>query len=76
MKNKILNEHQVKQAYMRCSMKNPDGLYADEVDLYELTDALLDAALPAAIREERKRCIEFVAARNADLARALKDARG
>lgn len=35
-----LTPNDVKMIFLECNNKNPDGLYADEVDLYEFADKL------------------------------------
>ena len=76
MKNPYINKDDLLQVYMSCGMEDPGGLYADEVDLFELTDALVNYLTPIIAREERKHCIEFVHARNPAVAEALREKRG
>jgi hypothetical protein len=70
-----LDKDTIKQLYLSCSMKNKDGLYADEVDLLEFSAALVHHIAPAIAYAEREACITFVASRNKDLAQALADKR-
>jgi hypothetical protein len=82
--NDALSPTRVKQVYLRCDMKNPRGLYADEVDLIEFAHAIqaelaaesdltLQLALAQARRTSVARCVEFVDSRNRPLAVALRD---
>jgi hypothetical protein len=35
-----LTPHDIKMIFIECDNKDPNGLYADEVDLYEFADKL------------------------------------
>jgi hypothetical protein len=71
-----LTKDEVKQVYLSCEMKDPDGLYADEVELYELTKAIEKRVALKFARAERAQCIKFVQSLNTEVARALSEKRG
>lgn len=72
----IVTNKDIKQAYMDCEMRDPEGLYADEVDLYELGRAFERRMAMKYARAERAECIEFVRSLNPEVARALEEKRG
>lgn len=67
----ILDEDTVKQIFFYCDNKDPNGMYADEVDLLEFANKL-EAYLTTQIQKaEHARCVEIVASVNAPVARML-----
>lgn len=76
MKNEFLTKDELVQVYMSCGMEDPDGMYADDVDLFEFTDALIKVLLPIISKAERNECIKFVRSLNSEVANALQENRG
>ena len=77
MSNPYLDKDAIKKAYLTCQFKDKDGLYAGEdVEIYELADAIIKAAAFEIARVEREFCIEFVESLNPEVAKALRDKRG
>ena len=76
MTDPTLTKDEVKQVFLSCEMKDPDGLYADDVELYELTKAIEQRVALKFARAERAQCIEFVQSLNTEVARALTEKRG
>jgi hypothetical protein len=69
----MLTDVQIKAIFIECDNKNPEGLYADEVDLLEFGRKLETEARQQAITEERDACIKFVRSLNVEVAKALED---
>lgn len=69
----MLTDVQIKAIFLECNNKNPDGLYADDVDLFEFGRKLELEARQQAIVEERDTCIKFVRTLNSEVAKALED---
>lgn len=69
--NGILNKDDAKRIYMACDMKDPNGLYADEVEIYELVDKIVQTVYYRAAKAERDVCVEIVRAFNPRVADAL-----
>jgi hypothetical protein len=69
----MLTDVQIKAIFLECNNKNPDGLYADDVDLLEFGRKLETEARQQAITEERDTCIKFVRTLNSEVAKALED---
>jgi hypothetical protein len=72
----MLSNEDIKQIFFYCDNKDPEGSYADNVDIYEFGKKVSAVAAVMAAREERKKCIEFVASLNAEVAKALEEKRG
>lgn len=69
----MITDMQIKALFLECNNKNPDGLYADDVDLLEFGRKLEKMARQQAIMEERDTCIKFVRTLNTEVAKALED---
>jgi hypothetical protein len=69
----MLTDVQIKAIFLECNNKDPDGLYADDVDLLEFGRKLETEARQQAITEERDTCIKFVRTLNSEVAKALED---
>ena len=77
MSNPYLSKDEIKSAYLTCDFKDKDGLYAGEdVEIYELADAVIMSAAFHIARIEREFCIDFVESLNPEVAKALRDKRG
>ena len=71
----MLDEGLIKTIFMHCTHKNPDGIYADEVDVVEYAKAIENYVREVAIKEERDACINMVKTLNVEVAKALADYR-
>jgi len=69
----MLTDVQIKAIFLECNNKDSDGLYADDVDLFEFGRKLEVEARQQAIIEERDTCIKFVRTLNTEVAKALED---
>lgn len=72
----MLTKDEMRKVFLSCDMLNKDGLYADDVDVYELCAAVEKAVNLKYARAERAKCIEFVQSLNPEVARALSEKRG
>ena len=67
----MLSNIEIKSIFLECENKNPDGMYADDVDVLEYA-----RAVEKAVREdERRACVTLVKSLKYDVARALEDYR-
>jgi len=69
----MLTDMQIKAIFLECNNKNPDGLYANDVDLLEFGRKLEEMARQEATIEERETCVKFVRTLNTEVAKALED---
>jgi len=69
----MLTDAQIKAIFLECNNKNPEGLYADEVDLLEFGRKLETVSSQEAAYAERLECIKFVRSLNIEVAKALED---
>jgi hypothetical protein len=69
----MLTDVQIKAIFLECNNKNPDGLYADDVDLLEFARKLEVTSTQEAAYAERLECIKFVRSLNVEVAKALED---
>ncbi len=69
----MLTDMQIKAIFLECNNKNPDGLYANDVDLLEFGRKLEEMARQEATTEERETCVKFVRTLNTEVAKALED---
>ena len=72
----MLTKDEMRKVFLSCDMRSKDGLYADEVDVYELCAAVEKAVAMKYARAERAECIKFVRSLNTEVARALSEKRG
>ena len=72
----MLTKNEMRSIFLSCDMRDKDGLYADDVDIYELCAAIERAVAMKYARAERAECIKFVRSLNTEVARALSDKRG
>ena len=72
----MLTKEEMRNVFLSCDMLDKDGLYADDVDVYELCAAVEKAVGLKYARAERGECIEFVRSLNTEVARALSEKRG
>lgn len=67
----------IEAVFMSCEMEDHEnGMFADDVDLCEFTDAVISAVQEQIAREERANCIEYVNTLNTAVGAALKEYRG
>jgi hypothetical protein len=67
----MLSNVEIKSLFLECENKNPDGMYADDIDVLEYA-----RAVEKAVREdERRECVTLVKSLNHEVARALEDYR-
>lgn len=59
----------IKKIFLDCEHRDPDGLYADDVDIIEFGNKLIAEARKA----ERESCVSFVRTLNKEVANALRD---
>jgi len=71
----MLTKDEMRKVFLSCDMLDKDGLYADEVDVYELCAAVERAVALKYANAERAECIKFVQSLNTEVARALKEKR-
>ena len=67
----MLSNIEIKSIFLECENENPNGMYADDVDIIEYARAI-EKAVRA---EERRACITLVKSLNHEVARALEDYR-
>ena len=72
----MLTKEEMRNVFLSCDMLDKDGLYADDVDVYELCAAVEKAVGLKYARAERGECIKFVRSLNTEVARALSEKRG
>lgn len=72
----MLTKEEMRNVFLSCDMLDKDGLYADDVDVYELCAAVEKAVALKYARAERVECIKFVRSLNTEVARALSEKRG
>lgn len=69
----MITDAKIKELFLECHNKDPDGLYADDVDLLEFGRKLEVVAREEATIEERDACVKFVRSLNSEVAKALED---
>jgi hypothetical protein len=72
----MLTKEEMRKVFLSCDMLDKDGLYADDVDIYELCAAVEKEVALKYARAERAECIKFVRSLNTEVARALSEKRG
>jgi hypothetical protein len=74
--SKVVPRQDIKQVFFSCKFKDPEGLYADEVDIYEFAEKLLAYATPIIAKAERDECVKFVSSLNHLVGEKLAEKRG
>lgn len=69
----MITDAKIKELFLECHNKDPEGLYADDVDLLEFGRKLEAEAHKNGVEEERAECIKFVKSLNSEVAKALED---
>ena len=72
----MLSEEQIKQIFFACENDDPEGLRADDVDIYEFARKVEEHLKDKFSKRERAKCIKFVASLNPTVAKALNDWQG
>lgn len=72
----MFTKDKMRKVFLSCDMRSKDGLYADDVDIYELCAAVEKEVALKYARAERAECIKFVRSLNTEVARALSEKRG
>jgi hypothetical protein len=68
----LITHEKARMLYFQCHGKALDGIFATEVDLVEFGRKVEDVVAVQAREAAEKRCLDFVQARNPELARALR----
>lgn len=69
----MLTDNHIKAIFLECENKNPDGMYANDVDIMEFARKLEKYASNDAKWLERDTCITFVRSLNSEVAQALAE---
>jgi len=69
----MLTDNQIKAVFLECDNKDPDGIYADDVDLLEFARKLEEFLQTEFSKREQAKCITFVRSLNVEVAKALED---
>ena len=72
----MISDEDIKQIFFYCDHRDPNGSYADGVDILEFGKKLSAFVAAQAAREERVKCIEFVNSLNTEVGKALAEKRG
>lgn len=68
-----MTENQVKNIFLECDNEDPNGMYANDVDLLEFAKKLEDHFDVEFSKREQAKCITFVRSLNVEVAKALED---
>lgn len=66
-----MNDELIKQVFFYCENRDPNGCYADEVDVLEFGRKLTEVMRPIISREEHERCVGIVRDLNREVGAAL-----
>lgn len=72
----MLSNEDIKQIFLHCDNKDPNGSYANDVDIFEFGQKVAAVVAIQAAKKEREKCIEFVMSLNTEVGRALAEKRG
>lgn len=67
-----MNDELIRQIFLYCENNDPDGLYADDVDILEFGRKVALVAFIAGVRAERRFCVDFTATLNKEVAKTLQ----
>ncbi len=70
-----MNDDLIKQVFFYCENRDPDGCYADGVDVLEFGRKLEAVLRPIISKEEHERCVGIVNNLNREVATALASKR-
>lgn len=71
----MVSNEDIKQIFFYCDHKDPNGSYADGVDIFEFGQKVAAVVAIQAAKEEREKCIEFVMSLNSEVGKALAEKR-
>lgn len=71
----MMTDDQIKQIFLQCDNRDPNGIYADDVDILEFGRKLEQKAREEGAKAELMECIKFVRSLNTHVADALKEKR-
>lgn len=74
MNNPYLTLEQIKETFRKVNLEESYNFL--EEDLAKLANAFVEAATPAIVEAERKKCVTFVRSLNTQVAQALADFKG
>jgi hypothetical protein len=69
----MLTDLQIKSVFLECDNENPNGMYANDVDLLEFAKKLETFLGAESARREQAKCIKFVRSLNVEVSKALED---
>jgi hypothetical protein len=69
----MLSNEQITQIFFYCENDDPNGMFADDVDIFEFAKKLEAFLTEELSRRERAKCVKFVSALNKDVGNALKN---
>jgi len=72
---KFVTPDLIRQVYMHCINKDPDGLYPEEIDLIEFSERMIAVIGKNIAEEEAKVCVEIVRKLNPEVANKLHEMR-
>jgi hypothetical protein len=70
-----ITEDLVKQVFFYVNDKDPNGVYADNVNLKDFAEKLYSVMRREIAREEHGRCVKIVSSMNREVAKALQTQR-
>lgn len=68
-----MTDAQIKNIFLECENEDPNGMYADGVDLLEFAKKLETHFDAEFSKREQVKCITFVRSLNVEVAKALED---
>jgi hypothetical protein len=71
----MLSNETIQQIFFYTTNDNPEGVYADDVDILEFAQKIEAYVRIEAMREERSACIKLVKSLNTEVAKALEENR-
>jgi len=71
----MLSDDQIKQIFFYVQNEDPNGIYANDVDILEYARKIEAYVRIEAAREERLECVKLVKSLNVEVAKALEDYR-
>lgn len=72
---KFVTPDLIKQVYMYCENKDPNGVYPNEIDLLEFSERMIAVIGKNIAKEEAKVCVEIVSKLNPEVGKKLQELR-
>lgn len=69
----MISDEDIKQIFFYCDHRDPNGSYADGVDILEFGKKVAAVAEVQGMKAEREKCVTFIAQTNPELAESLKN---